>query len=289
MKFVISNYTSSSQTEAIYFNASINLLENCQSILWNPSEISLYDIMDHTQPDIFICHAAGIPQDIIQYSKENNRPELIINVTGIEDKNVIQIEEFLLENGVKILFFFSNSLDKIASQKTKTINIPFGADVYLNTQSDINYNVDTCFLVNNPEEIVEIKDLTYHYLSTNPSLEKEADAIVSSMQMGGLYSKYNNIVLKYFNAILPQLFFDAIYYGKNVNYDLGEQKQEQVLKLIKRVLKTEDISFENIKQIVQSKHTCLNRTKSLLSQLPCQESINTIDKLIEQYKERAKS
>jgi hypothetical protein len=289
MKFVISNYASSTQTEAIYFNASINLLDNCQSILWNPSEVSFYDIMDHTQCDIFICHAAGIPQDIIHYSNENSRPEVIINVTGLEEKNILGIEEFLLENKIKVLFFFSNSTDKIASKKTKTINIPFGADVFLNTKIDVEYNIDTCFFVNSQEEIVTNKQLTYHNLSTNQALEKEADSIVSSMQMGALYKKYNNIVFKYFNTILPQMFFDAVYYSENVVYDLNSQKQEDVTKLIKRILKTEDMDFPNIKQIVQNKHTCLNRTKSLLSQLPCQESINTIDKLIEQYKERAKS
>ena len=48
MKFLISNYSTSTQSECMYINTALNLLSTCKSTIWNEKTISAYDIFDLT-------------------------------------------------------------------------------------------------------------------------------------------------------------------------------------------------------------------------------------------------
>jgi hypothetical protein len=225
--------------------------------------------------------------DLLHYSKQNKRPNLIVNITGINKEDLNRLENYLIENNINVLFFFTNCYEKILAKKTKIVNIPFGADVFLNTNSSIDYKINDCYIVNSLNEIEKHDAETYHYLSFQQSLEKDVDAVISIMQMGELYKNYNNIVFKYFNKIIPQAFFDSVYYGSNTLYKLKDSdSQQSAEQSIKKMLKLDELNIEKMQDVIRSKHTCLNRLKTLVSQLPCQDSINNIDILINSYKER---
>jgi hypothetical protein len=277
MKFVISNYASANQTESYYFNASINLLENHKSVLWDQRSISLYDIFDQFNPDVFICHGKAVPSDIISYCKENGGPKLAINVTGLTQKETNNIEQFLIDNNVEIHFLFTNTHEKVTNTKTRTINIPFGADVFLSTKKQISYSIDKCYIVSNESDIIDYEG-TYHYITNDESLSSKTDAFLPVMSIASLYDNYKEIIIKNNSSTLPQVFFDAVYYGNDVK--LVSSKYTDLV--LNKLLKLED--GESLKEKIKTKHTCLNRTKTLLSQFPDQEGLNKFDQLIEEYR-----
>ena len=287
MKFVIYNYSSEINTEPYYFNAGINLIEGHKSVLWNRNEHSLYDIFDYVKPDIFICDATQIPQELPVYVGENGGPEVVINITKLTHEQTSKIESFLKEKNVKVPFFFTNGHEKVQDFKTKIVNISCGADIFLSTDKQIEYNIDTCYLVDNKSQIVDIENKAYHYICNAKNANIGEDASVPIFNMGSLYKNYTNIVLKYYSKLLPQAFFDSVYYSNNVAYELEDkEKQNGVESLIRKVLKieSEELNFDEIKSKVQTKHTWLNRIKSLLSQFPDQQGLNSIDLVIEKYR-----
>lgn len=288
MKFLITNYASDSQTESMYINASINMIDGCKSALWNPKEVSAYDMFDAVRPDYFICHVDSISTDAMTYIKnESPQTRIILNTTGSNQNNVLGVENILLDEGIDIAFFFTNS-DEITlkPKKTNILSILFGADIFLN-EGFLNFNLDKAIFIHHKED-KGVVDGPHHVLSYNGNNRGIADIVLPIYQLGHLYENYNEIVIKYCGNIVPQLFFDAVYYGNIVSYNINNKDENnRVNEKLKKVLKLEN-NFETydadyIKRIVKSKHTCLNRTKSLLSQLPAKEYIDKLDNIINNY------
>jgi hypothetical protein len=284
MKFIISNYISSQTTEPYYLNSSINMVNGYSSILWDRTKNSLYDIFDYYNPDVFICEASSIPSDILTYAKESNCPELVINITKLSHSEVKNIENILIEHKLKVPFFFTNSFEKIKGFKRNVLNLPLGADVFINTTPSLSYNIDTCFFIDSKDQINLNNEKSCHYISNKTNIE-EADMFIPIIQMGSLYKNYENIVIKYFDGVIPQIFFDSVYYGKNVSFSIdNSDKQNTVNNVLNKLLKIEQDAIVDLKEKVQTKHTCLSRTKTLLSQFSNQEGLNEIDSIIEKYR-----
>jgi hypothetical protein len=285
MKFVISNYGSTTQTECFYFNAALNLINGCSSAMWDNKTISAYDMFDAIKPDYFITHINTIFTDVLHYIEENGGPSLIINATGLKADNIKEIESVLLSKKIPISFFYSNSDDQVYKlSKTNMICIPLGADVFLNT-SGADFNINKCFLINKEDQL-KSSDGTYHNVSTGEADKNIGDIHLGVSELAQIYKNYDEIVFRFYGSMLPQSLFDAIYYGNKVYYDLEDGETQGVVESkLKKIFKVDDLTnVKEIKNIVKNKHTCLHRTKSLLSQLPSHNIINGLDQIIDYQK-----
>jgi hypothetical protein len=291
MKLVITDYSSYNQTEPSYFNTSLNLIDGCSSTLWNTSQISAYDIFDMVKPNIWITHIKSIVTDGLAYmSKEDPNIQLIINITSANQEEVYNVENFILDKKINCAFFFTNLDDSaIKSKKIKILNIQLGADIFLG-DGKLNYYIDKGIFVNNKSEMKSYNG-SFHYIANNQSLEKDVDVTLSIQQLSSIYKNYGEIVFRYFDRIVPQLFYDAVYRGNKVYYDIDNtEKVEYVNSKFKKLLKidtdlcSDGLDFNSIKECVKSKHTCLNRVKSLLSQLPCNDMIEKLETIIRNNK-----
>lgn len=287
MKFLITNYHSESQTECLYFNTALNLIKGCSSTIWDPRQTSAYDILDLTKPDYLLTHIASIYEDALRYISENGGCKLIVNVTSSSRDDVEKIEKILLEQNIDIAFFYTNDDETYKLKRTNLVSIPLGADIFL-YQNSIRYSIKKAFVVNNKSEIVECEE-PHHILSYNNKLVNSVDIAMPENKLAGLYRNYDEIVLKFCGKLIPQIFFDATYYGNKVYYDLADTEQLSMINnKISKILKT-DVSLkdnndiDSIKNIIKRKHTCLNRVKSLLSQLPSNDIINNVNDIMKVY------
>ena len=288
MKFLISNYSSESQTEPFYFNTSINLLNGYKSTLWDNNTTSAYDIFDLVKPDYYITHISAIPTDVIDYLRNHKTTSIILNVTGETRDNLEKMEQILIEESIKCPFFYTNSDDEVYKLKNiKMLSIPFGADVFFNTGS-LSFNIDKGVIINSENDIKHY-ETPHHIISYNTSLINVSDMVLSIQQMAAIYKNYNEIIFTFFGNLIPQVFYDAIYYGNKVYYDIDDPEKNKILsQKLEKILKIDcDLriikNFNKIKQTIKEKHTCLHRVKSLLSQLPSEDGIKNIDNLIELY------
>lgn len=287
MKFLINNYASEAQTESLYFNTSLNLIKGCSSNLWDARQYSAYDMFDLTKPDYFITHVSSIQQDALSYIKENKNCKIILNITGQSKENLENIEKFILNEGIEIAFFYTNEDETFKLRNTNIVSIPLGADIFLD-QNNLRYNIKKAFVINSKSDIIDCEE-PHHTLSYNSKLSSQVDISMPEIKLAGLYRNYQEVVIRFCGKLIPQLFFDACYYGNKVYYDVNDPDQMSTINSkIGKILKI-DYSLKNndnpqvIKNIIKKKHTCLSRVKSLLSQLPSGEIIHNVDEVMKVY------
>jgi hypothetical protein len=286
MKILFNDYSSGSQTECYYLSSAINLIQGCSSIIWNSKEKSAYDIFDVFKPDYFVTHSSSIHTDAMHYMSENTNIKLIVNSTGNTKDIVKKIEQILIDENVEVAFFYTNNDEEVTDlKKHNMISIPFGADVFFNDTRNLKYNIDTAFFVSETDQIPCIDNKVYHSISIDKQLLGKADITLPILEISSIYQNYDNIIFKGFERFLPQVFFDTVFYGKNVKYQLDDKNTQSIVEAkIKKLLKVENVEdFQAIKASVKNKHTCLHRAKTLLSQLPSHEFISQLDGLIKNY------
>jgi len=291
MKFLISNYSSDTQSECMYFNTALNLINSCRSTIWNEASVSAYDIFDLVKPDFYLTHVSNIDASAYEYIKStNNNIELIINITGIKQPNLNALEQRMIADNVKCAFFFHNGGDNdLISKDNKIVNIGYGADIFLGNNA-MKYKIENAIFVGGESEIKYYGD-TCHTISTNRKIKDFVDIYLPITKLSNLYDKYENCIIRYFGNLVPQLFYDSVYYGNKVYYDLdsedmrnhASQKISKLLRLDIDITDKLSIDTKAIRTAVQNRHTCLHRVKSLLSQLPCKDSITNIENIIEHY------
>lgn len=285
MNFIIGNYSSSTQTESLYIDATLRAI-GCKSNIWNPSKISAYDLFDMVKPNYYVTHITNIMTDVISYIKENGGVELIINVTGVDQEALSTMERILGEQKVPIAFLFTNTDVADLQTKARLVKIGFGADLFL-SKGTIPYSIDVGQIVLSKDHIKHY-DCSYHTISYSKTLENNVDILLPVNQLSNIYHNYNEIVFRSFGTMIPQSFYDAIYYGKKVYFDIDDEStRKMVSDRIKKTFRTEmDICDKNnidtveLRKKLLDRHTCFHRTKTLLSQLPLNEYLERIDKLI---------
>jgi len=283
MKFFIPNYNTPVHTEATYLNHIFNGLDGCSSVLFNPSStVSIYDALDMSQPDVIITHGLSLHKDYFVYLSEHKDIELVLNITMVSDKDLHNIETMLENQKINCKLAFINHGNNQYKSKLNIISIYHGVDIFLNAPK-INYNIDTLNMVHRDDfQRINTTD-TYHYMSNYAKLHKSVDKIVTVFDLVGIYQNYKEI--KFFDfidqSIVQQSFFDAIYYHDNVSF-CGSKEQ---LEIICKLLKVDNLKdFAKIKQCVKEKHTCLNRAKSLLSQLKCSDLVTQLSVMMKEVK-----
>lgn len=280
MKFLISDYSSEHTTEPLYLNTIFNSI-GCPSTLC-PQNMSTFDAFDIIQPNVFITHFSKISRDVVAYLKDRKDIDIVVNVTNLRQDSLKELESVLYDNNIKPLFFFVNNYDHQLKAKTNINVILHGADVLFGSINKM-FNIDCGIFVDKPEDVNPVGE-TYHYLSNSQKMENIADIVMPAHKLTQFYPSYNKIIFKYFNNMLPQIFFDSAYYGRTVYYDVQDRSilDAHLQKLFGESGLCVDEDTGCVSQRIRHKHTCLHRAKSLLSQLPCKEYTDKLQAIIEE-------
>lgn len=282
MKFLIDNYSSIYNTEPLYLNTTINSIEGCSaSVYTRDKNVSVYDKFDLEKPNIYITHAMLLDNDVISYLRESKEIHTIINISGLNQEQVSSINNLFEYHNIKSVFFVINYGNHGLSSKNFNIFVlPHCSDIYLGRNKNIKYNVQNGIFITSKSQISK-RDGTYHYLSINSDLSKDADIVMPVMYLSNIYKNYDTIRFKSFGKVIPQCFYDAVFYGNDVIYE-SDTENDIVLNILQDTFKNMDPKV--LKQTIRTKHTCLNRTKSLLSQLPCNDIVVKLGKIMEGIK-----
>lgn len=266
MKFLISNYSTPWNTESFYIHESLSRIGEEVSLYNNQN--SVYDEFDKFQPDVFITHISFISKDVMHYITKNKKSTLLININNIDTENLQRFSDSLNANQINAIFFGEHDLD---IKNTQFIKIMPSADIYLNSSGN-QYNIDKLIFVEREEDIVSL-DGTYHYTSCNQNLINKVDFVVPINLLASLFPNYREIIFKGESYIGSQVSFNAIYAGTKVIFDT---KNASSLEKIDNIFKGNKLLSS-----VKNKHTCLHRTKSLLSKINNKNIIEKLEREIE--------
>jgi hypothetical protein len=223
-----------------------------------------------------------LTKDLVIYLQDA-KIDLVINITGMKQDNLTFLEQKLQESNITPVFFFINQHDSVLKSKTKIIPILHGVDLFLGNQPK-QYDIEYGIFIDRKSEEVTFAD-TYHFLTNYDMLIDNADIFLPAVKLNALYPNYKHIVFQYFNGIFPQIFFDAAFYNGSVFFNVDDRTSldNHLRKLLQRedACKLSDMTSGNIRDSILKKHTCLHRTKSLLSQLSCGKYIDELQGLIE--------
>jgi hypothetical protein len=265
MKFLISNYINHWNTEALYFNAGLNLIDGVESIIMD-NQRSVYDNFDSVHPNVFITHLSQISKDTVSYLKHNNI-QLIINVNGIPKDAIDNASTVLSSEKLSPIFFGE---EDIKIDGSKYFRVLSAADTFL-SYGNKEYSIQKLIFVNNPDDILDM-DGTYHYATINQEIANQVDLFLPISSLNSLFGNYDEIIFKGGSYIGTQLIFNAIYSGTKVFF---ETKDSNDLEKIDSIFKGQKLLSS-----VKNKHTGLHRLKSFLSQLSHLELANGLESII---------
>ena len=272
MKVLIENYANLYTTEPHYFNNALQLA-GCESYLWDINIHSAYDILDMVKPDVFIINwNCNHKNDILKYLKENEKcPDIAVNVSKAPQSS---IEEF--KSIKKCKFLFTNEYHKENLNKKIWLIMP-AVDLFLRSQAIPAYLLDAGIC----SDVLDIQVHnyeSYHNLCFGNS--DKHDLSVNLFNLPSIYNKYKQFILTgSLNFIFSQIFFDATLRANKViikNNPEDNQDVKYILNKIFSLIESADLDTQ-IKYQLKKEHTCLNRTRQLLSLFDNYEAAKKID------------
>ena len=111
MKILIQNYSSAISTEPMYLDACFNKTSLIQSRLWS-NEMSAFDVMDMFKPDYVLCHYKFMSNDLVKYLSGNPNHQLVLNITGCDQKMLDSLNDILDSMKIKTSLFINNFPDR---------------------------------------------------------------------------------------------------------------------------------------------------------------------------------
>jgi len=281
MRVLIDNYSSRTSTEPIYFEQTMKRI-GIEAVVWNRNQISTYDVFDRVQPDLFITHHNHLDNDVIKYLFNSTKQlDLVLNVTGLNEEKSAALNQLLQElkaGKVRIPFVFSNTPEGIPEARLKdlkTHSILPGADLFIPNHSSLDFELDAARVyMSELDHDFNGEHKTYHNIEIGEKTEF-SDLSATAVDMMPLYLKYRQVCfIGKPKDIFSQLLFDSKIRHNNVK--LISDNQEGLHKVIEGVFKTTNPSSKDIK----TRHTCLHRTKRLLSKLNVDINQQALDQMI---------
>jgi len=279
MKIAIENFSTTADTQCLYLSDAFNSLGH-ESIIFDQTKNSIYDIFDSYRPDIFIAHAFRLSNDVLHYIENNSCDlDILLNVSQIPTNTIINFDQLFDEKNITSSFFFTSSDSKdLPKRKRNILSLRHAADTnLLKMNPSIIYSIDKAIFL---YDKIDVKDYgeTYHTIANDPHLNDIVDIYLPEMSLAPLYKFYNEIIFTDFKGFFPQAFFDAIAMGTKVYFDIIETRKIEELNGALNKLFKEDVNliysdknklsnFTQLYNSVLEKHSPINRAKSILSNI----------------------
>ena len=285
MKFTIFNYSSPAFLQPIYFKAECDKLKSCEMILLNSSN-NVYHVYDTVKPDYSIINI-GMNLDLFRHYNDNSETKIshILNLDYLNDNSISDVQEMLKQDTLLncVLLFSGNRKHKNVKFGLPYVYVPNSADVNI-PKSKTFFDIDIGIVINSDKDKKEYQN-TYHFITIGNE-QVHADINVNNISAARIFCNYKTIIFRNMNVdIVPETFFNAIYFGNMVYFDNdNEADSKQLTEVIQRIFDT-DASFNfkdqqhydvtAIRDKIFHKHSSKNRFKTLLSQLKNTHNIIT--------------
>jgi len=271
MKLLIQNYSNQFSSEPLYLNESFNSL-SIKSAIWDAS-MSSFDAVDANSPDVIICKANDSISSLCDRIKSTNI-ELLLNVTGLNQEQVINLVNFIKSKDVKMRHLIKSPFEHLFYSNMTFIDLLPAVDLFMPKMinlsdkqiEEIRYTMPLAIITDGSDDSVNLPvDPPHHNILFSERDNKPYDPYDMKMDIFSFcpfYSFYENIFIngsEEFN--ISQVFFDAIYRGKKVTSNIPIDKIE---KIFSETSGDENIEPE-IKRQISENHTCINRAKQILS------------------------
>jgi hypothetical protein len=248
--------------------------------------MSFYDSLDDYGPDVYFTDAALINNDTVHYLKENKNMVVVIDVSTIMDKHIIQLDHIIRDLKINCKFFTSNKFnheDKDLNTKTRIFKLldcyDEGIDKISNPKDVVKYSFPSYFYTEDMSCKIMEADETYenlHTVSCIPQNNPKIDISSRISFVSQLIKNYENGIF-YFGRYIPQLFFHSIMNNTKTMFKCDSRNVDKINSICQKIFDLEEgesifkdkykCEQEKLKQVIIEKHNPINRARRLLSQL----------------------
>ena len=287
MKFLITDFESTSSTEAECLTSELNATVDHEALLISPRE-SIYDNADRFNPDYIISSLSALSKGIIDYLSENKNVKFLCHVTDNFLKHIVQLEKHIIEKEICCPFMFGPKKPLVSKIPFKRINKAANLDLLSSVKNDCYYKYDMAFFLEKGSTYDDVSWCFNEFnkfhlisnkiseLSGNDNIPK--DILLPEKEIIKLYSNYDTVVFLGIDDYIPESFFNCLMKTKTYYRCEDEEEENQVDDMFRKIL-GEDIvlnykkdnkitNFDKVRNTVLQKHLGANRVKTLLSQLP---------------------
>lgn len=286
MRILFDNYVTLTSSEASYMNGVLNQA-GVESLFWSDKRISTYDILDSTNPDVFVTHYRQFTQDLTKYLSGQTKIELALNISGVTENEMKSIEALLETYNIKCKLMFSGDINPVKPEKIKFEEMLPAADLFFpfNPPSKgkrIGYGIVCQQRDDLINKFVEDKDV-YHILGVSEKPQPSFDLPVNVKTINDITQIYSQVVLAGdIRLVTSQLFYDAILRANKCSV-ITKPSQEGVWdKHLKRLFNIPDKGDDaNIKEAIRSqvmqRHTAANRASRLMKLLGNSDGMKLVE------------
>jgi hypothetical protein len=280
MKLLIQNYSNSCSNQPMYLNECISRIGG-NSKLWNLNDqISIYDKLDTENPDVVIASFQTIQQDLISYLTNNNKIKLIVDITGINQNILDNLDGLIARQNIECPFFISQDykfLTNIECKSRKVLNLLPCYDIFATKTQTPDYNIQAAVVSNRTSDVFKKACKlyeTYHKIAVTDNPDLDFDIQANILNMNSLYDKYEEFVLAGdVNFTCSQVFFDGFIKSKKLTVKVPSEQKELFNQVLATLFYEEgsEPNLDNIKNQIKKYHSCFNRSSLLLKELGQEE------------------
>lgn len=283
MKILFDNYNTPKSTESTYLATALSNV-GLQVAHWD-RRISAFDIFDRYQPDIFVTKWDFVEEDAMK-RLSGDKCKVIINTTGITENGAADLEKYLEEMKIEVMFAFYNFEKPTGFKKTKCVQIMPGADVFLPSQQNLGMKIPYALVGDNLNLEKEGVGEVYHKICLGQPL----DGFDLGLHLSDLVRTsdcYQNVILMGDDPeiICGQSFFDLTIRlnGKclvDVNKNNEKTVGEFMLQIFPELPEDAAAAKKYIRSTILRKHTAFNRAERLCKNIGMPEEVlNNLRKL----------
>jgi len=285
MKILFHNYSNETTTEPAYLCAALQK-SGVDAKLWSDPRTSAFDAFDLTQPDVFVTSYQTITPDILKYIELNNKKiDLVLNVTGVSDAQMEDIESVIknLKINVPLVFINSFSYKKRPKTSLKCERLFPAFDLFNIRRTDEKALCEEAVLATKPsEKLTEVlsKKRVYHLVQiTNGKKDEEFDIRANAPSMQDLFKYYRKwSLVGDADFCSSQIFFDLNFNVHNivVAAEDGENFDKFLEEIFEDKDSGEDIGVQ-IKNQLKLRHTPFHRAATLMKYLKFKDGMSQVE------------
>jgi hypothetical protein len=293
MRILFHNYSTAISTEPLYLSKALKFAD-VEAAVWSNARVSAYDMFDGFKPDVFVTHFQHFSNDVLTYLKNNNKFDVVLNVTGATESQLKYIESCFNENSIKCPFIFSNSFDDSPKTKLKFITMYPAADIF-NRSDDkfMDHGVPEAIISDNfsenLENLIGEKEVFHLLYITEKELDSHFDMRVNALTLSRYYNQYPKITLvgdK--NLCCSQLCLDLALNAKDFEVKCSDVIAIHDMSGLLFSQSENDNVKEEMKNQIKAKHTPFHRAWRFMKYLENKEAMSNLEKIKTQLPELLK-
>lgn len=286
MRILFHNYSNEVTTEPLYLYQAMKQ-SGLDAHIWADRRMSAFDVFDRVQPNVFVSHFRNITPDVMKYLDQAPNISLVLNVTGISESQMKDVEAYLTAKNITVPFVFTNefSYKSRPYTKFKCERLYPAFDLFGVRQHTAEPLCKEAVLAIEYDDFLQeelAKKEVYHIVQVTEGEKNEHfDLRVNASSIQELAQYYHKFTLcGNTDLCSSQLFFDLNFNAHNITVQVEDD--ENFSKFLTDIFVDEEALDDvgrQVKNQLKSRHTPFHRAATFCKYLKFKDGMSQVERV----------